>query len=211
MRFKLMGLWKNIVIGFLIIIIICLIAHVVDKRIGSHLTRDCLVIGNLTAKQLTEPVTALYLVTAKLFPVVNSSLMGHWSVIVETNRGYFNISTARYMSIYLYRVYKENAYYFSSNRWEDRLYILKKYMIKDEYTKNPISVYDIATRAMNFYNKDNKRNYNVLNHNCQHAAQFIINTFGISGTDDILMIHNKGVALLKNSLKDTLKGPKIMF
>ena len=207
-----MRLWKDILIACLVITIIVLISHCMDKRTGSKLTRNCLVIGSeLTIKQLTAPVTGLYLVMTKLFPIVNCHLSGHWSIVAETPNGYFNISTARYMSIYVYRVVKNGLFYFNSSRWEDTLYILKKYPLNDNYRDKPVTVYDIAKRAMDFYNKDNSMKYSMINHNCQHVAQYIISTYGKVDEDDTLMSNFRGLELLSRSITDALRGPKIIF
>ena len=207
-----MRLWKDILIACLVITVIALISHYMDKRTGSKLTRNCLVIcSNLTIKQLTAPVTGLYLVMTKLFPIVNSYLSGHWSVVAETTHGYFNISTARYMSIYIYRIFKNDLFYFNSSRWEDPLYILKKYQLNDNHKDKPVTVYDIAKNAMEFYNKDDSMKYSMINHNCQHVAQYIISTYGKVDKEDKLMTNFKGLELLSKSMTDALRGPKIMF
>ena len=207
-----MRLWKDILIACLVIIVIALISHCMDKRTGSRLTRNCLVIcSDLTIEQLTAPVTGLYLVMTKLFPIVNSHLSGHWSVVAETAKGYFNISTARYMSIYVYRIFKNGVFYFNSSRWEDTLYILKKYRLNDNHIDKPVTIYDIAKRAMEFYNKDDNMKYSVINHNCQHVSQFVISTYCKVDEDDKLLNNLKGLELLSCSITDALRGPKIIF
>lgn len=206
-----MRLWRDILIACLVITLIAIVSHYIDKRIGSKLTRNCIIIDDLTAQQLMAPVTGLYLIMAKLFPIVNSHLSGHWSVVVETPKGFFNISTARYMSVYIYRLFKDGSFYFNSCRWEDKLYILKKYSLKDEYKDRPVTVYDIAHSAMEFYNKNDMLAYSMINHNCQHVAQYIINTFGRVDKDDKLMLSFKGLQLMSRAVSDALCGPKILF
>jgi glycosylphosphatidylinositol transamidase (GPIT) subunit GPI8 len=183
-----------------------------DKRTGTRLTRNCIVTGSdLTIDDLTAPVIELYLIMTKLFPVVNSQLTGHWSVIAKTPKGYFNISTARYMSIYIYRVTKENMFCFKSNRWEDKLYVLKKYQLNDNYKDKPVTIYDIAKHAMDFYNKNDKMKYSLIDNNCQHVAQYIVSTYGKVDKDDKLLNNLKGLRLLYHSITDAVHGPKIMF
>ena len=148
---------------------------------------------------------------AKLFPIVNSHLSGHWSVVVETPRGFFNVSTARYMSVYVYQVFKNGSFYFNSSRWEDKLYILKRYSLKDEYINKPITVYDIAHSALEFYNKNDSLDYSMINHNCQYVSQYIITTFGKVNDDDKLMLNFKGLPLMSKAINDVLCGPKIIF
>ena len=207
-----MHLWKDILIACLVITVIALISHCMDKRTGSRLTRNCLVISSdLMIDDLNSPVIELYLIMAKLFPVVNSQLTGHWSVIAKTPKGYFNISTARYMSIYIYRVTKESMFYFKSARWEDKLYVLKKYQLNNNPRDKPVTVYGIARNAMNFYNKDDNMKYSLIDNNCQHVAQYLISTYGKVDKDDKLLNSFKGLKLLSRSITDAINGPKIMF
>lgn len=188
-----------------------MVVYSVDKRVGSRLINNTLVICGLTAEQLSAPVTNLYLITSQIFPIVNARLTGHWSVIAETSNGYFNISTSRYMSVYIYPAFKNNAFCFSTSRWESSLPILKKYKIKDIYSENPVTVYDIASKSLNFYSKGGTVAYSLTNNNCQQVAQFIITTFGAVDKDDPLMTYSKGLTLFGHAVNDALRGPKIMF
>ena len=207
-----MRLWKDILIACLVITVIALVSYCMDKRTGTRLTRNCIVMSSdLTIDDLAAPVIELYLIMAKLFPVVNSQLTGHWSVAVKTPKGYFNISTARYMSIYIYRVTKENMFCFNSARWEDKLYILKKYQLNDNYRDKPVMIYDIARYAMDFYNKNDKMKYSLIDNNCQHVAQYIVSTYGKVDKEDKLLNNLKGLRLLYHSITDAVHGPKIMF
>ncbi len=207
-----MHLWKDILIACLVITVIALVSHCMDKRTGSRLTRNCLVISSdLTIDDLNSPVIELYLIMAKLFPVVNSQLTGHWSVVAKTPRGYFNISTARYMSIYIYRVTKESMFYFKSSRWENKLYVLKKYQLNNNHGDKPVMVYDMARHAMDFYNKDDRMKYSIIDNNCQHVAQYLISTYGKVDKSDKLINNFKGLDLLSRSITDAINGPKIMF
>lgn len=206
-----MRLWRDIVIACLIVIVIAMISYSVDKRVGYKLINNTLVICGLTAEQLSAPVTSLYLITSQIFPIVNARLTGHWSVIAETPKGYFNISTSRYMSVYIYPAFKSNAFGFSTSKWESNLPILKKYKIKDIYSEKPVTVYDIASKALDFYSKGGTVTYSLTNNNCQQVAQFIITTFGSVDKDDPLMAYSKGLSLFGHAVNDALRGPKIMF
>ena len=207
-----MHLCKDILIACLVITIIGLIAYYLDKRTGTRLTSNCFVIGSdLTIDDLTAPVIELYLIMAKLIPVVNSHLTGHWSVIAKTTKGYFNISTARYMSMYIYRVTKESMFHFKSSRWEDKLYILKKYQLKDNHGDKPVTIYDMTQLGIDFYNKNNNMKYSLFDNNCQHVAQYLISTYGKVDKDDKLIRNFKGLKLLSQSITDAINGPKIMF
>ena len=110
-----MKLWKALTAGLITVIIISVIVFNLDWKIGSNLTGGCLVLDSMSMRQLNAKVKSLYLVSAKLFPIVNSCYTGHWSVIVKTDIGSFNISTARYMSIYVYPVYKHDIFSFDGN------------------------------------------------------------------------------------------------
>jgi hypothetical protein len=205
-----MHLWKDILISCLVITVIALVSHCMDKRTGSRLTRNCLVISSdLTIDDLNSPVIELYLIMAKLFPVVNSQLTGHWSVVAKTPKGYFNISTARYMSIYIYPVDRDGAYYFIPRKWEHKLYTIGHYALKN--TDGPVNIYDIARSAMEFYNTNDRLTYNIAKHNCQHVAQYIIRTFCIIDEKDPHLIDVKGLELFKKSIMDVLRGPKVLI
>lgn len=190
-------------------IIISIFVYIISWRAVSALTRNCIVISKVSTSQLMDPVDSLYLVTAKLFPVINTRYATHWSIIAKTANGYFNISTARYMSIYIYPVVKDDAFHFLDTLWNTKLHILKKY--SPISTEKPINVYSIALSAMNFYNTDNKLSYSMINHNCQHVAQYIIQTFGKVDKDDPFMVKLKGMALFKKSCSDALRGPKVLL
>ena len=115
------------------------------------------------------------------------------------------------MSIYIYRVTKENMFYFNSSRWENKLYILKKYQLNSNHADNPVTIYNIARHAMDFYNKNDKMKYSLVDNNCQHVAQYLISTYGKVDKDDKLMNTFKGLELLSRSITDAINGPKIMF
>ena len=182
-----------------------------DMHTGSSLTRNCFVINDLTLEDLTSNVVAMYLVTAKLFPIVNTRYATHWSVVIETKRGYYNISTARYMSIYIYPIKRDGAYYFIGSKWENKLYTLKRYALNGEYRDKGLTLYDVAQAAMRYYNRDDKSKYGMMSHNCQHVAQYIISTFGDISNDDPLMRCRKGFELFKASIADAIYGPKIII
>lgn len=206
-----MHFWRYLSAGLLVVIIIGIIIHSMDMHTGSSLTRNCFVINDLTLEDLTSNVVAMYLVTAKLFPIVNTRYATHWSVVIETKRGYYNISTARYMSIYIYPIKRDGAYYFIGSKWENKLYTLKRYALNGEYRDKGLTLYDVAQAAMRYYNRDDKSKYGMMSHNCQHVAQYIISTFGDISNDDPLMRCRKGFELFKASIADAIYGPKIII
>lgn len=205
-------LWKNIFIDvvILILVITIIVVSTCNATAMKH-TRNCIVIGRLTAEQLMLPVTGLYLVSVKLFPIINSCYSMHWSVVVSTPKGYFNISTSKYMAIYIHQVTTYDKFKFVSDRWENDLYVLKQYQLREEFKEKPPTVYGVACAAMDYYNKDNRMKYNPFNHNCQHTAQFIIESFGEYSADDPMLCTVRGSSMIKKLINDTFTGPKIMI
>ena len=134
----------------------------------------------------------------------------HWSVVVETDIGFVNISTSRFMTIHLYQAMRDGPYYFIPFKWESRLYMLKSYPLKNSID-GPITPYTIARTALDFYNKNDKLSYSLINHNCQHVSQFIIREFGDYEEDDVFLAKCSGYELIKRSIKDVLNGPKAMI
>lgn len=204
-----MNFWKYVSIGLMIVLIVSILVYIVSWKAGSSLTRNCIVLHAISGSQIVEPVESLYLVTAKLFPVVNTRYATHWSIVAKTTTGYYNISTARYMSIYIYSIAKKDAFHFIDTKWEDLLYILKQYPLNEQ--QRGVTVYDIALSAMSFYNTDDKLSYSMINHNCQHVAQYILQTFANISKDDPFMVNLKGFALFRKSLGDALIGPKVIL
>ena len=204
-----MGFWKYLSITMLVLLVVGIIACRASWNTGVELTRNCIVIMSVDKEELNAPVIGLYLVSSKLFPLVNTRYATHWSVVAETNKGYYNISTARYMSIYIYPAIREDSYHFISSRWDGSLYTLNQYAVKP--TNEKFSVYDIARSAMNYYNHDDKSSYSMINHNCQHVAQYIISTFGVVDDDDRYMVNMKGMELFWKSIKDAIYGPKVLL
>jgi hypothetical protein len=182
-------------------------------RIGSNLTKGCIVIDDsISTRRLNAKIESLYLVTSKLFPIVNSRYTSHWSVIVKTDMGLFNITTARYTSIYIYPVYKGDIYHFDGGgKWESRFYILKQYPVKDKYVESPVTLYDVALTAMKFYTNGGNASYSVINHNCHHVSQYIIRKFGKADPMDELLVKYEGKPLILKSISDAVSGSKIMF
>lgn len=205
-----MGFWKDLSICLLIVIIIGIISHEVSRRTCSHYMRDCISINGLSNAILNAPVKRLYLAAAKLFPIINSISTTHWSVVVETDLGYVNISTSRFMTIHLYQVMHNGPYYFIPLKWERRLFTLKSYSLKNSID-GPVTPYTIALSALDFYNKNDKLSYSLINHNCQHVSQFIIKEFGDFEEDDAFLTKCSGYALIKRSIKDAFNGPKAMI
>jgi hypothetical protein len=172
--------------------------------------RDCIVINGISNALLNAPVKRLYLATAKLFPVINSISTMHWSVVVETDLGYVNISTSRFMTIHLYQAMRDGPYYFIPFKWERKLFTLKSYPLKNT-VDDSITPYTIARSALDFYNKNDKLSYSIINHNCQHVSQFIIKFFGDFKEDDVFLTKCSGYELIKRSIKDAINGPKAMI
>lgn len=205
-----MGFWKNLSICLLVLMIVSIIAHEVSYRVCSAYMHDCIVINGVSNIALNAPVKRLYLATAKLFPILNSISTMHWSVIAETDIGFVNISTSRFMTVHLYPVVRDGPYYFIPFKWEPRLYMLKRYELNNAID-GPVTPYTIARTALNFYNANDKLSYSIVNHNCQHVSQFIIKTFGKVDEDDTYLTKHCGYELFKRSLKDALNGPKAML
>lgn len=205
-----MGFWKYLSICLLVVIIVSIISNGFAGHMCSRHIRNCIVTNGISNAALNAPVKRLYLATAKLFPILNSVSTMHWSVIAETDIGFINISTSRFMTMYLYPVTRDGTYYFIPFRWEPRLYMLKRYDINDKLD-GPITAYTIARTALSFYNMDNKLSYSIINNNCQHVSQFIIKTFGKTEEDDEFVMKHSGYELFKRSLKDALNGPKAMI
>lgn len=205
--------WKKIVFGVvLLLFVISMVVVLTNNHMALDLIKDCIVIGRLTPEQLSLPVTSMYLVSAKLFPIINSCYSMHWSVIVETPNGFFNITTSRYLAIYIYQVgTPHDKFTFKSGRWEDTLYILKHYQLRDEFKQKPPTVYETALVAMEYYNKNDRMKYSPVNHNCQHVAQYIINSFCMFDENDPFLRTVKGNAMIKKLINDTFTGPKIMI
>ena len=205
-----MGFWKHLSICLLVIAIVSIVANEVSWHACSECMRDCIVINGVSNVALNTPVKRLYLVTAKLFPILNSVSTMHWSVIVETDIGFINISTSRFMTIYLYPVTRDGSYYFIPFRWEPKLYMLKRYELNDKLN-GPVTPYTIARVALEFYNMDNKLSYSIIKNNCQHVSQFIVKTFGKTEGGDEYLTKHSGYELFKRSIKDALNGPKAMI
>ncbi len=205
-----MGFWKVLSICLLVIMIVSIIANEVSYRVCSAYMRDCIIINGVSNVALNAPIKRLYLATAKLFPILNSISTMHWSVIAETDIGFINISTSRFMTVHLYPVVRDGSYYFIPFKWEPRLYMLKRYELNSEFDR-PLTPYTIARSALNFYNANDKLSYSIVNHNCQHVSQFIIKTFGKVDEDDEYLMKHRGYELFKRSLKDALNGPKAML
>ena len=205
-----MGFWKILSISLLVILIVSVIANEVSFRVCSSYMRDCIIINGVSNVALNSPVKRLYLATAKLFPILNSISTMHWSVIVETDIGFVNISTSRFMTVHLYSVTRDGPYYFIPFKWEPRLYVLKRYELNGAIDKT-LTPYTIARSALCFYNANNKSSYSLINHNCQHVSQFIIKAFGDVDEDDEYVMNHSGYELFKRSIKDALNGPKAMI
>lgn len=205
-----MGFWKALSICLLVIIIVGIITHAVSEHTCTQYMRDCIVINGLSNAILNAPVKRLYLATAKLFPIINSISTTHWSVVIETDLGYVNISTSRFMTIHIYPVSRDGPYYFIPFKWEPKLFTLKSYPLKNTVDSS-ITPYTIARTALDFYNKNDKLSYSLINHNCQHVSQFIIKAFGDYEEDDVFLTRCSGYELIKRSIKDTLNGPKAMI
>lgn len=205
-----MEYWKYIGVCLGILIIISVFVYVTSWKSGTVLTKNHLVITRITFSQLNEPIEELYLTGSKLFPVVNAIYATHWSVVVKTASGYFNITTARYMCVYLYPVTKRDAFHFIDSIWNDILHIIKEY--KPNKAALTTNIYEIASDALTYYNTDTKASYSILNNNCQHVARYIIETFGdITKESDPFMIKYMGAALFKKGWFDAIKGPKVLL
>ena len=206
-----MGFWKNISICLLTIIVLGIITYEAATRECLYYMRDCIVVNGLSNVALNSTVKRLYLVTAKLFPIVNSITTMHWSVIVETDTGFVNLSTSRFMTVHLYPVIRDNPYYFIPFKWEPKLYTLKCYQLKDDMKDKRLTPYTIAKSTLNFYNTNDKLSYNLFKHNCQHVSQYIIKTFANVEENDAFIMKHSGYELFKRSIKDALNGPKAMI
>ena len=205
-----MGFWKYLSISLLVLMVVSIIANRVSYRACSAHMRDCIIVNGVSNVALNAPVKRLYLATAKLFPIVNSITTMHWSVIAETDIGFINISTSRFMTIYLYPVTRDGTYYFNTFKWEPILYMLKRYEMNSAID-GPVTPYMLARSALNFYNTDDKLSYSIINHNCQHVSQYIIKTFAEIDEKDEYLTNHCGYELFKRSLKDALNGPKAML
>ena len=205
-----MEYWKYIGVCLGILVIISVFVYVTSWKSGTILTKNHLVISQVNFSQLSERIEALYLTGSKLFPIINALYTTHWSVVVKTASGYFNITTARYMCVYLYPVTKRDAFRFEDSIWTDTLHVIKEY--KPNKACLTTNIYDIASSALTCYNTATKSSYSMLNNNCQHIARYIIETFGeTTEEDDPFMIKYMGTALFKKGWFDAIKGPKVLL
>ena len=106
--------------------------------------------------------------------------------------------------------------YFFCDARSDYQYIVDEELRKEQIKEGEGMSKDwqpdkLVEEAMEFYNKDDSMKYSMINHNCQHVAQYIISTYGKVDKDDKLMSNFKGLELLSQSITDALRGPKIMF
>ena len=201
-------MWKTYTLytfgAIIVILTVSLIVFIVSWKSGCHLTKNCLVINDVTPEQLNENVNAIILVTSKLFPVVCTTYTSHWSIVCETDKGYYNISTARYMSISVTKVTERNPYEFMDERWDTKLNYQKKY-----HVSMPVTIIGMMYAMLKEYcNNGMRSKYSIINHNCHHAVIDTIKKYAvIREEDDKYLDKLKGLKLIKTSMKDAFVGP----
>ena len=166
---------------------------------NNNLTKDCFLIHNsIQFNTLELPVKSMIVARRKTAPLFNTTHISHWSIICETDKGFYEISCSRYMSIYLTPVIRKSHGIFEEQRMK---YILK--YITTYYSKQPIRLKDILLVSMAIH-VCRDCPFNLCTNNCQHFVIDTIKTLCKYSEDDPILTMYRGKDLINMCISEIM-------